>query len=307
MTGAVDLLVIGATGQDGYYLLDQARQHDLAVLGTSRRAVDGFAQVDPCKSDQLVSLLRHYAPDRIALLAGQSSVGRSYADPEGTILSHTEPLAACLKWIRDEAPGTRLVYAASGECFGPTEADKPASETMPFAPQNPYGEGKARGAAMVRKYRRDHGLHLANAFLFNHESPRRPEQFVFGKLLAGLARLRRDPAGAPIALGSLDYVRDWGWAPDYAAAMLTMTETERAEDLILATGRSVSLREAIQALVTAAGLDFDSAIACDTAPEAHAQHADSQYADPACARKTIGWTGSTPFPSLAEKLLKASR
>lgn len=298
-----DLLVIGASGQDGHFLLDQARAAGIDALGTSRQEREGFERVDPCDERELGVLLDRQQPRRIVLLAGQSSVGRSFADPRGTIRSHIAPVATCLEWMRTAAPDTRLIYAASGECFGARSAHDPAREDTPFAPDNPYAVGKCSGAMIVREYRRAFGLHAANAFLFNHESDRRPEQFVFGKLLAGLRRLQADGGGAPIELGNLDNIRDWGWAPDYAAAMLAMTRLDDPEDLVLATGTSVSLREAVEALVEAAGLSFAEAIRCDRADAERAHAATAQHADPGRARTAIGWTCSTPFPDLARRLM----
>lgn len=299
---AVDLLVVGASGQDGTLLTRQASAEGVAWAGTSRTGRDGLVVLNPADAAQVAALCDQLRPRRIVLLAAQSSAGRSFADPTGTWHANTAPATALCEWIRTRDPGVRLVFAASGECFGPRPADRPARETDAFAPVTPYGASKAAAALLVRSYRDAFGLSLSIAYSFNHESPLRGEPFVFGKLLAGLRRLRAG-GGEPIPLGDLSVVRDWGWAPDYAAAILRMTELERPTELILATGHSVSLREAVAALVAAAGLGWDDAIADPDPNHSHHRDGDEQHADSSLAKSMIGWTGSTGFPELARLLL----
>jgi GDPmannose 4,6-dehydratase len=301
--GSCDALVIGASGQDGPYLLAAARARGLRALGTSRSGTDGALKLDPCDAGAVASLLDKLRPERIFLLAGQSSVQRSYECPAETFRSHTQPLLACAEWMRTSRNRTRLIYAASGECFGPRSAEDPAREGDAFAPANPYATAKTAAALLVRQYRRDYSLHIANAFLFNHESPRRGPQFVFGKLLAGLRAIRAGERDEPVRLGDLSARRDWGWAPDYCAAMLKMSDLSEPEDLILATGKTVALAEAVAAIVAASGLDLDR---CVSSTHHGDGNVDAQYADPARATERIGWQGSTPFPALARKLVEAS-
>lgn len=298
----IDLLVVGASGQDGTLLGQIADARGITWAGTSRSAVAGLEQLDPCDLDAVSRLCDRLRPSRIILLAAQSSVGRSFREPAETWRANTQPVLAVCEWIRTRAPDVRLVLAASGECFGPRTASDPARETEAFAPVTPYGASKAAAAGIVRSYRDSFALPLSIAYPFNHESPIRPDTFVFGKVLSGLRRLRSG-GGEKIALGDLEVVRDWGWAPDYAEAMLRMSELEQPTELILATGRSVSLRAAIASLVCAAGLDWHEAIAAPDARLSHHAASDEQHADPSRAKKTIGWTGSTPFPDLAAKLL----
>lgn len=299
---STDLLVIGASGQDGTLLTRLAAAKGIAWAGTSRSGGDGLEALDPADPGALAALCDDLRPRRIVLLAAQSSAGQSFREPAATWRANTAPVLAVCEWIRNRDPAVRLVFAASGECFGPRTASRPAREDDAFAPVTPYGASKAAAALIVRNYREAYGLPLSIAYPFNHESPLRSERFVFGKVLAGVRRLR-EGSGERIALGDLSVVRDWGWAPDYVAAMLRMTELERPTDLILATGRSVSLRDAVAALVAAAGLEWDDAIAAPDAARSHHRDGDEQHADPALARSVIGWTGSTAFPELARKLL----
>lgn len=294
-----DALVIGASGQDGPYLIGAAERAGLKTLGTSRTGKSRQLILDPCDRIGVAALLDEYRPARIFLLAGQSSVRLSYNCPAETFDSHTLPVIACAEWMRRAGRDTRLVYAASGECFGSRSADRPARESDPFAPENPYAVAKAAGAMLIRQYRRDFGLHCANAFLFNHESPRRGVDFVFGKLIAGLREIQAGERTEPVRLGNLSVRRDWGWAPDYAAAMLAMSELARPEDLILATGHSVSLSDAVEAIVAESGLDMAASVASSSADTA----GDAQFADPSLAAARIGWSGSTPFPALARMLV----
>lgn len=294
-----DALVIGASGQDGPFLLAAAERAGLSAVGTSRSGIGGAIELDPCDRGAVATLLDCLRPARIFLLAGQSSVRKSYDCPAETFDSHTQPVIACAEWMRASGRDTRLVYAASGECFGPRDASRPAREDDPFAPGNPYATAKAAGAMLVRQYCRDFGLHCANAFLFNHESPGRRVDFVFGKLIAGLRQIRTGERNEPIHLGDLSVRRDWGWAPDYAVAMLAMGELDGPADLILATGHTVRLSEAVAAIVAASGLDI---AACVTSM-ADGADGDAQFADPSRAAARIGWGGSTPFPALAGLLV----
>lgn len=300
---SIDLLVIGASGQVGRLLGEIANREGIAWKGTSRTGAMGLERLDPTDPDAVARLCGQLQPRRIVLLAAQSSVGRSFADPEATWISNTSPAMAVCEWIRTAGRSTRLVFAASGECFGSTSRDKPATERSPFLPNTPYGASKAAAASLVRAWRAAYQLHLSVAFPFNHESRLRGDGFVFGKVMSGLARLRRGE-GTPIVLGDLSVVRDWGWAPDYAHALLRMTEMPEPTDLVLATGVSVTLRSAISAMVDASGLAWEEAIADGDTQLSHHGKGDTQYADCSLARSMIGWTGSTGFPALARKLME---
>lgn len=298
----LDLLIIGASGQDGTFLGRLASERGIVWRGTSRTAQSGMETLDPCDERAVAALCDALAPRRIVLLAAQSSAGRSLHQPAATWQANVAPARAVCEWIRATDPSVRLVFAASGDCFGPRGKSSPAREDTPFAPKNPYAASKAAAAILVRSYRESFGLPLSIAFPFNHESALRGEGFVFGKVLAGLRRLRT-AGGPPIALGDLSVVRDWGFAPDYAAAMLAMSELDKPEDLVLATGHSVSLSDAVRALVDRAGLQWADAIAAPDARFSHHSAGDEQHADPSRACAAIGWTGSTPFPGLADLLL----
>lgn len=303
MTGPCDLLVIGASGQDGTFALRSAKDRSMHVVGTSRTSVSGLHELDPADPARVRDMCNALKPERILLLTGQSSVGRSIEEPASTIHSHIDPLLAVLEWMRGTRHGARLVYAASSEVFGTRSEGNPAHEGTVFAPANPYAVGKAAGVSILQEYRRAYGLHASAAFLFNHESTIRSERFVFGKVLAGIRRLRLDPASGPIELGDLSVVRDWGYAPDYAAAMLDMLNCDEPGDLVLATGRSVTLGEAVAALLETAGLDPDNATQHSTAGTAPRKLPDAQYADPSRAMARIGWSGSVGFPDLARVLV----
>lgn len=300
-----DLLVVGASGQDGKIMLRIAGQAGIKVVGTSRAGADGLVSLDTGNSDAIDQLLDRMRPRRIVLLAAQSSVGASFKDPVGTWSANTRPVLAVCDWIRRRSPDTTLVFVASGECFGRRYRDDPACEDDPFRPSTPYGASKAAAASLVRGFREAFNLPLSIAYPFNHESSERDERFVFGKVLAGLRRLRNG-SDERIVLGDLSVVRDWGYAPDYVAAMLAMTEMPEPQDLILATGRSVSLRAAVEALVEEAGFSFCDVVQAGEVALSHHQVGDEQHADASRAKIAIGWSGSTPFPELAGLLMGPS-
>lgn len=310
-------LVLGAGGQDGT-LITRMLLNDGGTVHATGRTLDftkrpAFSTLvghdrlhnhllDPEDAGAVRTLVESVRPDQIYCLTGQSSVGRSFALPAQTIRSHLLPLLNLGEAVRAVGLDPHIVYAGSGDVFGETSADAPARENSPLRPASPYGAGKAAGVMAARSLRDDFGLRISIAHLFSHESASRPPQFVFGKVIEAVGAIRAGQGG-PLVLGRGDIVRDWGWAPDYAAAMIAMAEQDEPTDLILATGHSVRLDSAVAAIFAAAGLDAGQHVQWDEPAHVRRNEIGCMAADIALARQRIGWTGSIAFPALADRLL----
>ncbi len=311
MTGPT-ALIWGVGGQDGAYLARLLIQKGYRVHGTSRGGAVpanltrlGVAgevslhRADPIDAAAVSEVIARAVPDEIYYLAGQSSVGRSFAEPEATLAGAAVGLLNVLEAARRDAPGAALLNAASGDCFGETVA--PATEATPFRPRSPYAAAKCSAHMLVDAYRVAYRQRICSAFLFPHESPLRPDSFVIGKLMAAI---RRFAAGdrAPLDLGDLSVVRDWGWAPDYVAAMWAMLQRERPEDLILATGTSMRLERFVAAAFAAIGLDWHDHVRSVPGLRRPADIAE-QHADPSRAAALIDWRASVAGEALVKRLV----
>lgn len=312
-------LIIGGTGQDGTLLARHLLDRGWAVTATGRQmdrgvpaaweqmgiagsvAVERLDPADALAVDRLVGRVR---PDAIFCLAAQSSVGLSFDRPRETFVSNGLVVLNVLEAVRTAHPSAHVFVAGSGEVFGETGPANPATETTPFAVHSPYGAAKAAACTVARAYRDIYGLHVSIGHLFGHESALRGPDFAFGRLIGGIRQIRSGETET-ITLGSLSVIRDWGWAPDYVAAMERMVSLDAPAELVLATGSSVSLEQAARALFAAADLDFDRHVRID-ASRTRARDIPQMHADPSRARALIGWQGSTPFPALADHLVGAA-
>jgi len=178
-------------------------------------------------------------PDEIYNLAGQTSVGLSFEQPDEAIESIAIGTLNILEVIRVLGKSVRFYNAGSSECFGDT-GTAPANESTPFAPRSPYAVAKSTAKWLINSYRESYGLYACTGILFNHESPLRPERFVTQKIVVGASKIK---AGLiqKIQLGNLDICRDWGWAPEYIEAMWLMMQQKEPSDFVIATGRMESL------------------------------------------------------------------
>lgn len=310
-------LVLGGSGQDGSLLTSHLERSGWSVSVTGRSLDAGMPanwarlgigsgvdryRLDLLDRDAVTALLRHVRPEAIFCLAAQSSVGASFADPGETYEANLTSVLNVLEAVRGAAPAARVLIAGSGECFGHTTREAPATEEAPFRPTSPYGSAKAMACIAARNYRDAYGLHISIAHLFGHESPLRGPAFVFGRLLDAIAAIRAGTSEF-VELGSLAVVRDWGWAPDYVEAMAQMVQCAEPHELILATGNSVSLEDAARALFSAAGFDFDKHVRVSSR-QMRPHDIPAMHADPSRAGAVIGWNGSTPFPGLARRLIE---
>jgi GDPmannose 4,6-dehydratase len=252
-------LILGITGQDGSYLTELLLGRGYAVHGVVRRSsMFNRSRIDHLRAHagrgrltlhysdltdhtSLRRILQRVAPAEIYHLAGQSHVGLSFEIPEVTSQENAMATLALLEIVRDLAHPVRFYHAASSELFG-APAKAPQDEATAFNPVNPYGCAKAFAAQMVRVYRQAYGVFAVNGIAYNHESPRRGENFVTRKISLGAARVQAGQQSG-IQLGNLDAQRDWGWAPEFVDAMWRSLQAPAPRDYVLATGAACTVRE----------------------------------------------------------------
>ena len=189
-------------------------------------------------------------------LAGQSSVGLSFEQPVETLESINIATLNLLEAIRFLELDTRLYNAGSSECFGESSAAKPADESSCFLPRSPYAVAKASAHWLIANYREAYHIFACTGHLFNHESPFRGERFVTKKIITSVVNIANKKQ-QQLHLGNLHVIRDWGWAPEYVQAMWAMLQQKKADDYVIATGRSVSLKHFVKSTFDYFNLDMD--------------------------------------------------
>jgi GDPmannose 4,6-dehydratase len=263
-------LILGITGQDGSYLTEHLLAKGYEVHGLVRRSsMFNRARIEHLRAmTEQKRLALHYSdltdhtslrriiqkvrPREVYHLAGQSHVGLSFEIPEVTCQENANATLGLLEILRDLDYPVKIYNAASSEIFGAPRTAK-QNEQTPFNPVNPYGCAKAFAAHLCRVYRDAYGLFAVNGIAYNHESPRRGENFVTRKISLGAARIRAGQL-AEISLGNLDARRDWGWAPEFVDGMWRSLQAKEARDYVFATGKPCSVRDFAAAAFGALGL-----------------------------------------------------
>ena len=314
-------LISGISGQDGSYLAELLISKGYEVHGIVRRAsvsntrrIDHllhpgemrgeFLQLhfgDVTDSSRLAALIDQIEPNEVYNLAAQSHVQISFHEPVHT--SEVVALGALkmLDAVRNAGAGhTRFYQATTSEVYGNVNIS-PQDEKTPFHPDNPYACGKVFAFHQVRLYREAYGLHASNGILFNHESPRRGDNFVTRKITRGLARIvagRQDK----LFLGNLDARRDWGHAKDYVEAMWMMLQQASGDDYVIATGKSHSVRDFLDASFGLLGLDWSDHVDID--PKLLRPVDVSEFTgDFSKARQTFGWEPRTSLQDIAREMV----
>lgn len=257
-----NVLVTGVTGQLGYYVASHLARRGERVFGlvrqTTKERVSGPLPYIPITGDlldecSLLSVLREVQPDRLFNFGAQSYIPSSWSQPMLTAQYTGLGVVRLLEALRCAAPGCRMLQAGSSEMFSDAQAS-PQDESTPFCPTNPYGIAKAFAYSSVAAYRRRYGLFTVNAIFYTNESPRRSTEFVFRKVTHGVAAIVARER-AELRLGNLDTVRDWGFAPEYAAIAAALLEQETPEDFVVATGEGHSVGELVERAFALVGLD----------------------------------------------------
>ena len=308
-------LITGITGQDGSYLAELLLEKGYDVVGMLRRSSTvNFERIDHLVKDielapgdlidgaSMVSVLRDHEPDEIYNLAAQSFVQTSFGQPvltgETTALGVTRLLDA----IRMVTPEARFYQASSSEMFGKVH-EVPQSETTRFHPRSPYGVAKVYGHWITVNYRESYDMFASSGILFNHESPRRGLEFVTRKITDAVARIKLGLEDE-LLLGNLDARRDWGFAGDYVRAMWMMLQHDVADDFVIATNETHSVRDFCEIAFGLVDLDWEKYVKID---EKYYRPAEVELliGDASKAQDELGWSPSVRFAELVEMMVKA--
>lgn len=315
-------LITGITGQDGSYLAEFLLSKGYEVHGIIRRSstfntgrLDSI-YTDPHESSRrlflhygdlsdasaLSRLIAKINPNEIYNLAAQSHVRVSFDCPEYTTDITAAGTVRLLEAIRETGVQTRFYQASSSEMFGKVQ-EVPQRESTPFHPRSPYGCAKVFAHWITVNYRESYGLHASNGILFNHESPRRGETFVTRKIAKAAARIR---AGLQdkLYLGNLESKRDWGYAKEYVEAMWLMLQQDKADDYVIATGETHSVREFLEAAFSAVDLDWKEFVRFDQSYVRPAE-VDLLIGDASKAKAAFGWTPKCTFKELVKLMVDA--
>ncbi|MGX5680770.1 GDP-mannose 4,6-dehydratase [Schumannella luteola] len=309
-------LVTGAAGQDGRYLVERLLADGDEVVGMCHSAagaaslLEDFPTVDAVVGDLadaegITALIEEVAPQRIFNLAGNTSVARSWEYPAETadVLGVGPVRIFDAAWKLADRTGldVRVLQASSAEIFG-NATEVPQSETTPRRPVTPYGAAKGFAHEMAGVYRA-RGMHVSSAILYNHESPRRPEQFVARKIAMAVVSIALGTQ-EELALGNIDVHRDWGYAPDYVDAMIRIVDNDQPGDFIVATGMSHTVREFVAEAFAAAGVtDWERRVVID--PQFYRPADPEQLVGDSSRLRSIGWAPTVDFGELVRIMVDA--
>jgi len=307
--------ITGITGQDGSYLAELLLAKGYDVHGLVRRSssfntwrIDHLRDRlvlhygDLVDQNSLMRTLEHVGPDELYNLAAQSHVKVSFEMPEYTGSVTALGVLRLLDAVHELGLPTRVYQAGSSEMFGLVQ-ETPQTEKTPFYPRSPYGVAKVFGHWMSVNYREGYGMHVSNGILFNHESPRRGENFVTRKVTLGIAAIKRGRS-KELRLGNLDARRDWGFAGDYVEAMWRMLQQETPDDYVVATGETHSVREFCEAAFAHVGLDWQEYVKIDPKYFRPAE-VDLLLGNPAKAKARLGWEPKVGFQELVKLMVEA--
>jgi GDPmannose 4,6-dehydratase len=308
-------LITGITGQDGSYLTELLLENGYEVVGVVRRSsapnlwriqhlLDRVTLKPADLLDQLslIRVMSDVEPDEVYNLAAMSFVPASWDQPMLTGEFNAQGVTRMLEAVRQVNPRIRFYQASSSEMFGKVR-EVPQTELTPFYPRSPYGVSKVFGHYITVNYRESYGLFACSGILFNHESPRRGIEFVTRKVTDGVARIKLGLADS-LSLGNLDAQRDWGFAGDYVRAMWSMLQQPEADDFVVATGISHSVRELVEVAFGCAGLDWQRHVKLDPSLVRPAE-VDHLIGDASKARRVLGWSPKVNFAALIRMMVDA--
>ncbi len=311
-------LITGITGQDGSYLAELLLEKDYEVHGIVRRVAledpkhrfNRIANIldkitlHPASLENYPSIFQIFSQndfDECYHLAAQSFVAESFADGFSTMNTNINGTHYILAALRELRPTCRFYFAGSSEMFGKVH-ESPQTETTQFHPRSPYGISKVAGFDLTRNYREAYGMFCASGILFNHESPRRGFEFVTRKITSGVAAIKNGTANE-IRLGNLDAKRDWGHAADYVRAIHLILQQPEAEDFVVATGETHSVREFCEIAFSLVDLDYRDFVVVDERFYRPAE-VEQLCGDARKAREKLGWQPTHSFRETVEEMVK---
>ena len=312
-------LITGISGQDGSYLAELLLAKGYEVHGMVRRtAVENqehrLSRIQHLLSDlrlhgaslesyaSLCALLQEVQPHECYHLAAQSYVSYSFDDEFSTMRSNVQGTHELLAALKQTSPECKFYFAGSSEMFGKVRVT-PQNEQTPFHPRSTYAISKVTGYHLCQYYREAYDIFACTGILFNHESPRRGCEFVTRKITSQVARIKLDLA-KELRLGNLDATRDWGHAREYVEAMWKMLQQSKADDFVIATGESHSVREFCQVAFGHVGLDYNDWVKIDPKLFRPAD-VEALRGDCSKARQVLGWKNRTSWKDLVFEMVDA--
>lgn len=310
-------LITGVTGQDGAYLAKLLLKKGYRVHGlVARRSTDtrwrlrelgieseiNYLDGDLADACSVQRALLKAGPDEVYNLGAQSFVGSSWDQPVTTGIVDGLGVTHMLEAIRQFSPQSRFYQASTSEMFGLIQAER-QDESTPFYPRSPYGVAKLYGHWITVNYRESFGLHASSGILFNHESPLRGIEFVTRKVTDAVARIKLGKQ-RELRLGNIDAKRDWGFAGDYVEAMWLMLQQEQADDYVVATGVTTTVRDMCRIAFEYVELNYEDHVVIDPAFFRPAE-VEVLLGNPGKAERTLGWTPKTSLESLIRMMVDA--
>lgn len=308
-------LITGITGQDGYYLsqlllkkgyrvvglVPPSRQSSVTKLGELAEQVEIYS-VALTSAEALTKAVEQLQPTEIYNLAAPSFVPKSWEDPLGTLDLVTGTATRLLSATRELGLPTRFYQASSSEIFGDVQSAPQTAET-PFRPKNPYGAAKLHAHWTMVHHRDRYGLFACSGILYNHESPRRPPQFVTRKISLAAASIKLG-LRSKLSMGNLEAKRDWGFAGDHVEAMWRMLQADKAEDYVIGTGILHTVEELVTAAFSCVDLDWKDYVETDPNLIREDEHFQL-VANPIKAKKNLNWEPQVSFEQLIETMVQA--
>ena len=308
-------IITGITGQDGSYLAELLLDQGYEVVGVTRRLSTPnhwriehlldrikLRQGDLLDQLSLIRVIDEVRPHELYNLAAMSFVPASWDQPMLTGEYDAQGVTRVLEAVRQVDTSIKIYQASSSEMFGKVR-ETPQSELTPFYPRSPYGVAKSFGHYITVNYRESHDLFAVSGILFNHESPRRGLEFVTRKVTHGAAKIKLGLADS-LVLGNLDARRDWGFAGDYVRAMWLMLQREVADDYVIASGESHTVRELVEIAFSHVGLDWNRYVRTDPSLLRPAE-VDLLVGDPTRAKNELGWASTVDFDGLIRLMVDA--
>ena len=308
-------LITGVTGQDGQLMSKLLHSRHYRVIGTTRNVASAAAKLrhgirehvelvafDGGGPDAFVDCLSKHRPTEIYNFASLSSGARMFEDPVAIAMTNGVAVTHWLEAICQVDPSIRFCQASSSELFGDT-TESPQSESTPFRPRSPYGAAKLYAHNMLGLYRKHHGLFACSALLYNHESEHRGFEFVTRKVTAAAAAIALGDA-TELVLGDLRARRDWGYAGDYVRAMCLMLQSNAADDYVLSTGITHSIRELCEIAFARAGLRYENHVR-ENLSDSRPLESVPLTGDSRKARERLNWAPQTSFKTMIEAMVES--
>ena len=310
-------LIFGITGQDGSYLAKLLLERGFTVFGTSRDATNANKSnlvklgilnkvkiYTTCNTDfrSVLFTLEKTKPDYVYHLSGQSREGLSFSLPYEAIDSIFISTLNILETIRFFNKNIRIFIPCSSDCFGSSTESNPSNEESFHMPKSPYAVAKSSCFWLAMSYKNSYGMYISVGFLSNHESPIRGKHFVTSKLFRGIRDIKNDERKT-LTFGSLDVIRDWGWAPDYVLGIFKIMMAEKPDNYIIATGKSYSLKEVVDRAFILSGLGDSLKFIKQEESVFRPNEMKTSYLDPTKAKINLKWTSSISLDEMILKLL----